>query len=96
MTTLILIAQLEARPGREEELEAVLRGLVAPSRADEGCLAYDLHRDIEVPSRFALTEAWASRELWQKHMETPHLDAFRAKADDLVASWNLQQLRQIA
>src|ERR1700720_1100579 len=41
-----LIVILRAREGQESLLEAELRALVGPSRKEEDCLTYNLHRAI--------------------------------------------------
>jgi|SRR5579871_1142064 len=41
----ILNVRMEAVAGRERELEGHLEALVEPTRAETGCIAYDLHRN---------------------------------------------------
>ena len=43
MSALSLVARIKAKPGKEAELRQVLTALVQPTRAEEGCLTYDLH-----------------------------------------------------
>src|SRR5881398_3606405 len=57
-----LIVILRAREGQETLLEAELRALVNPSRREEGCLTYNLHRSVDSPVAHLLHEVWASRE----------------------------------
>jgi quinol monooxygenase YgiN len=45
--------------------------LIPITRAEEGCIQYDLHQDNEEPAHFLFYENWASRELWQIHMNSP-------------------------
>jgi len=95
MPQLVIVAQLDAKPGKERELEAALRSLVVPTRADEGCERYQLHQSTTEPGHFQFHEQWTSRELWQTHMASPHLQAFNARTDELVASWRLFELQAI-
>ena len=44
MSPLTVIAKFKAKSGSEEQLYEELRNLVAPTRAEEGCINYDLHR----------------------------------------------------
>jgi quinol monooxygenase YgiN len=81
--TLVVVAYIKAKAGREEEVERALLDVVAPTRAEQGCINYDLHRSSEDPSLFLFHETWASREALDRHFETPHLKALGAKADDL-------------
>ena len=86
---LTVIASLKAKPGQEAALFAELNALVAPTRAEAGCILYEMHRSHENPGWFIFNELWESRPLWDAHMATPHLVAFSAKQDALVASWEL-------
>lgn len=77
---------LHAREGHEALLEAELRALIAPTRREEGCLTYDLHRAIEIPGTLLLHEVWASREHHTAHTKTPHFLRWDARKDALLAS----------
>lgn len=86
---LTVIATLKARQGREEDLFRELQALIAPTRAEAGCLAYELHRSHDEPGLFMFTESWADRPLWEAHMNAPHLQAFGAKQVELTESLTL-------
>lgn len=81
-----LIVMLRPREGQASLLEAELRALVAPTRKEEGCMVYDLHRTVEPPSGFLLHEVWATREHHRQHTETPHFLRWNARKDALLAS----------
>src|SRR5437764_4987497 len=49
-----LIVILRAREGQETLLEAELRALVGPTRKEEGCLTFDLHRSVDPPGAFCV------------------------------------------
>lgn len=89
---LTIVAIFQASPGREDELAAALQGLIAPTRAEAGCLNYDLHRDLEVPGRFLFHENWATRGHWDAHMQTPHLKHHRETSGPLVARAEIYQM----
>ena len=81
-----LIVILRAREGQETLLEAELRAMVSPSRKEEGCLRYDLHRAIDTPGALMLHEVWTSREAHTEHTHTPHFLRWNARKDALLAS----------
>ncbi len=89
MSTLTVIAKLKARSGHEEQLYEELRNLVEPTRAEEGCMNYDLHRSVEEPGTFMFYENWESRPLWEQHMESLHIQEFSGKQDELAETWEL-------
>lgn len=95
--TLIVVADMVAKPGQEDALRAALTGLVAPTLAEPGCLQYDLHEDAARPGHFLFFERWETRELWDEgHNVSPHVEAFRARSGDLVASLDLFEMTRIA
>ncbi len=95
MSTLYLAVSLVAQPGREDELRGALEALLAPSRADDGCLQYDLHVDRENPRHFFLYERWRDETAWRAHMEMPHLKRFGEISPALAESWTLHQLDRV-
>jgi quinol monooxygenase YgiN len=91
-----LIVILRAREGQETLLEAELRALVSPSRREEGCLTYNLHRAIDTPGALLLHEVWASREAHTEHTHTPHFLRWNARKDAVLASRDANFWKQIA
>src|ERR1700689_1770576 len=81
-----LIVQLRPRDGQETLLEAELRALVGPTRKEDGCLTYDLHRGGDLPGAFLLHEIWATREHHRLHTLTSHFIRWDARKDALLAS----------
>jgi len=91
-----LIVPLRAREGQETLLEAELRALVSPSRREEGCLTYNLHRSIDTPGALLLHEVWTSREAHTEHTHTPHFLRWNARKDALLASRDADFWKHIA
>lgn len=89
---LTIVAVFQANAGREAELATALGGLVAPTRAEAGCLNYDLHRDLEVSGRFLFYENWATRADWAAHMVSDHLQHHQATSGPLVARVEIFQM----
>jgi len=96
MTNLTVVATIVAKPGKEAETEAVLRALVPPSRQDPGYIGYDLHRDLENPRLFLFYETWESRAALDAHLDTPHLNAFKARVPELVETLEIRLLERIS
>src|SRR6266446_1953489 len=77
---------LRPRDGQELMLEAELRALISPTRKEEGCLRYDLHRSAEGPAAYLLHEIWETREHHTAHTKTDHFLRWNARKDALLAS----------
>jgi quinol monooxygenase YgiN len=91
-----LVVLLKAREGQEPFLEAELRALVGPTRREDGCIRYDLHRGLDAGGVFLLHEVWATREHHRLHTRTPHFIRWNARKDALLATRDLTSWTQIA
>src|SRR5258708_40361621 len=91
-----LVVILRAKQGQDLILEAELRALIAPTRREEGCLTYDLHRALEIPGAFLLHEVWATREHHRLHTKTPHFLRWNARKDALLAGREATFCQQLA
>lgn len=58
---------------------------MGPTRAETGCVNYDLHQFRDDPTRFVLYEGWQSKDALDEHMKTPHFAKMLADLDDAVA-----------
>ena len=96
MANLTVVATIVAKPGCEKDVEALLTGLVEPSRRDKGCLRYDLHRSVDQSGTFLFYETWESKDLLDAHLETPHLLAMRDELGALAASTEIKLLEKIS
>src|SRR6267142_5035775 len=81
-----LIVILRARGGQETLLEAELRALVSPTRKEDGCLRYVLHRSVDTPGALLLHEVWATRDAHTEHTHSAHFLRWNARKDALLAS----------
>ncbi|MEM9280902.1 MAG: putative quinol monooxygenase [Verrucomicrobiota bacterium] len=89
---LTIIADIYAEPDQIEKVKIELENLIKPTLAEEGCLQYDLHQDNEDPAHFLFFENWKTRELWQKHMKAPHIEAFGPATEGAIAKVSLFEM----
>jgi len=82
---LTVVAEIKAQPGKEEDLRRTLLALIEPTRKEDGFVQYDLHVNTNDPGRFVFYENWVSREHLDRHLATPHLQAFIAAGPSLLA-----------
>ena len=81
---LTIIARFRAKAGQESRLRQELQRLLAPTRAEAGCISYDLHQSQSDPALFVFYENWASQAALDAHFQTPHLQALLKLVPDLV------------
>jgi len=79
-----VLAKVKAKADKVEELKAELAGLIEPTRAEAGCVEYKLHVSDEDEAQFMFYEIWRSKEDFDKHIETPHLQGLLARTGELV------------
>jgi quinol monooxygenase YgiN/quercetin dioxygenase-like cupin family protein len=76
LTAVTFIRGLE---GKEEELKQELLALAAPTRAEPGCITYDLYQSPEKKNHFLRFEVWRNPEALEEHKATPHIQASFAR-----------------
>ncbi len=74
-----VVAHIHAAGGHEDVVREALESFVAPTRLEEGCLRYDLFQDVSDPQKFTFIEEWESPAALEKHSQSAHIAAGRAK-----------------
>ena len=80
-----LVVKLKAKEGMGEALRQECLSLVEPTRGEAGCISYDFHESTGDDLLFAFYENWTNQKALDKHVQTPYLQAFFAKTDELLA-----------
>lgn len=83
MAEVLLICRFEARTGAEDQLRALLQGMLAPTHAEPGCKLYELY-DSDTRGRFFLYERWESQAALDLHLATPHFKRLKQTGGELV------------
>jgi quinol monooxygenase YgiN len=96
MADLIIVARVEAKPGKAQELVAAQTALVQVVRQQPGCILYELFEDDTQPGKVIFFERWKDRQSWEAHMQGPHMDAFRQNAGAWIGAFDLLRMRQVA
>jgi quinol monooxygenase YgiN len=81
---LTVIAHVRAKAGQEGRVRELLLGLVGPTRAEAGCIDYDLHESASNPALFVFYENWVSAAHLDAHAQSAHIQAFRKLAPELL------------
>lgn len=68
-----VIARARAKTGMEKLLREALQRALAPTRAEAGCLNYDLHESVADPRDFVFYENWVSQADLDAHLKSPHI-----------------------
>jgi quinol monooxygenase YgiN len=80
-----VILHLTARPDTVDKLKAVLLRIAQQSRAEEGCISYQVLQDPAERCNFTLLEDWVSPAALAHHMTLPHTQQAFAEGVPLLA-----------
>jgi len=83
MADVYVIARSVARRGRENQLRELLRGMLAPTRAESGCKLYELY-ESDSTGRFYFYEIWESQAALDRHASSPHFKHLEETVGELV------------
>lgn len=92
MAHLTIVANIVAHADKIKLVHAELSKLIATTRAEKGCVQYDLHQNNDNPAHFMFFENWESRELWQAHMAAPHLAEYGKATAGAIESFTLYEM----
>lgn len=89
---LTIVAKILAKEEKRELVKKELIKLIDITRAEKGCINYDLHQDNENPNLFLFYENWESKELWQLHMNNTHLAEYMKATEGAVEEFTLNEM----
>jgi quinol monooxygenase YgiN len=79
-----VVARFAAKPDRVEDVKRILSELVEPTRAEDGCVAYELLQNTQDPTDFTFVEEWTSQAALDKHLTTEHIKRSRSQTEGLL------------
>ncbi|HEY8676753.1 MAG TPA: putative quinol monooxygenase [Candidatus Dormibacteraeota bacterium] len=59
-----------ARAGTEQRVEEILAEMVVPTRAEPGCLMYEVHRSVDRPRVYFLYEQFVNEAAFILHIDS--------------------------
>jgi quinol monooxygenase YgiN len=83
MTEVRVIARSVARKGKQDQLRALLQGMLIPTRAESGCKSYELY-ESDSTGRFYFDETWENQAALDEHLATPHFKHLEQTIGELL------------
>ncbi|MFC7784148.1 putative quinol monooxygenase [Rossellomorea sp. GCM10028870] len=83
---IIIHAEFQINPTKEQAFLEEIRPLVAASRAEEGNISYDLMKDTERESVYTMVEAWRDAAAVETHNASEHFSSFVGRAPEYLAA----------
>jgi (4S)-4-hydroxy-5-phosphonooxypentane-2,3-dione isomerase len=86
-----LFITVDVRPDKIGEfVEAITENAKASLRDEPGCLAFDVHRDHETPTRFYFYEVYIDEAAVTHHRGAPHFARWQETAKDVLVEGSRQ------
>ena len=88
-----VVAHFRPKAGKLEEARRLLLGFTAPTRAEQGCVYYDLHENAADPNDLTFLEEWQSEEDLDAHGQSAHIQAGRKRMPELMDLVDVRRYR---
>lgn len=73
---IVTIAHVKIQPGQRDAFLAAVPDFLVATRAEQGCIVYDLVECVGDENHFVTVERWEERAQVDAHMGLPHTQAF--------------------
>jgi len=67
-----VVARNTAQPEKLQEILKLYKELVELTRAETGCIRYELYQDVSNPSIITMIEEWESQAALEEHFKAAH------------------------
>lgn len=78
--------KIKCRPDSAEEVGAAMENVIAPSRAQDGVISFDIGRDLSDPDSFIATEVFRDREALDRQESQPEVGRVLALLDQSLVA----------
>jgi quinol monooxygenase YgiN len=96
MKNIVIVATVKVKDGFKDEVYSELLKLhEATHKHDEGCIQYDLHKDLEDENSFTFIETWESAELLSEHEKKEHFLTFVSKIENKIDGLTINKLEKV-
>ncbi|HUH41821.1 MAG TPA: putative quinol monooxygenase [Sulfurimonas sp.] len=67
-----------AKEGNEAKMKELLTAMVKPSKAEDGCIFYDIFQCKDRPEKFFAVETWRDEKALDGHKITEHYKIYKS------------------
>ncbi|MEP7212955.1 MAG: putative quinol monooxygenase [Acidobacteriota bacterium] len=80
-----VVAHFVAKPESVEDVKRILTDMIDPTRAEDGCVTYELLQNAADPTDFTFIEEWTSKANLDRHAVSDHLKTGRELVKEHLA-----------
>ena len=74
-----------AREDNIEELKALLKTMIKPSQASQGCLLYEIYQMDDKSNTFVVIESWRDEAALDRHKNSAHYNHYKSHYEPFTA-----------
>lgn len=83
---IIVLAKVSPKPEKKAELLELVKGVMAETRKEAGCISYTLMDNPHDPEGCMFVEEWESKEALLQHAASPHVAEWRKASAELLSA----------
>jgi quinol monooxygenase YgiN len=96
MSKIVVVAKLKIKEQFRDEVYNELLALhKSTHQLDDGCIQYELHKDLEDANCFTFIETWESVQLLEDHMATAHFASFAKTIENKLDALEISKLEKL-
>jgi len=84
--TLCVLASFRAKSDQIDAFALMMSSLCEPTRAEPGCISYELQQSMQEPTLFVFVEEWGSEDDLTNHLKTSHVQAVSSRLETMLVS----------
>lgn len=96
MKNIVIVANIKVKEGFKDEVYSELVKLYeATHKYDEGCIQYELHKDLSDKNSFTFVETWENPAFLALHEEKEHFKTFVSKIENKIEGLTINKLEKL-
>ena len=80
-----VIAKVVAKPEKVKETEILMKSLVPITQIEEGCISYEVFKEIDRSYTYFFLETWENKEALDQHLSNDHMTHFLKAGEELFS-----------
>ena len=96
MKNIVIVANIKVKEKFKDEVYSELVKLYeATHKYDEGCIQYELHKDLSDKNSFTFIETWENPAFLALHEEKEHFKTFVVKIENKIENLTISKLEKL-
>lgn len=96
MRNIVIVATINVKNEFIDEVyDELIKLYKATHKYDEGCIQYELHKDLSYENSFTFVETWENQEFLLAHEKKEHFTTFVSKIENKIDALDIKKLEKV-